>query len=183
LKQGGPYEKDKMEVFIKIASLNFKMKNYKETIDFLDILKKEFAGKFKDKENQQNNIFKMKGFLLYAETLEIMGDYKQAIEYLKEVKPVDLTTLNPEESQIYTKSLLHLGRLYYINNEMKQSSENLMTFFKESKKLETKELLDLSRVNVGMIKGQMAFDTFKKSMNESTFLNFVGMKLKYYQEN
>lgn len=43
----------------------------------------------------------MKGYLLYAETLEIMGDYKQAIEYLREVKPIDLTTLNPEESQIY----------------------------------------------------------------------------------
>jgi hypothetical protein len=70
-----------------------------------------------------------------------------------------------------------------MNNDTKQSHENLTTFFKESKKLETKELLDLSRVNLGMIKGQMAFENFKKSMNESSFLNFVGMKLKYYNDS
>jgi hypothetical protein len=56
LKQGGPLEKDKMEVFIKIASLNFKMKNYKETIDYLEILRKEFTTRFKDRDNQQNNV-------------------------------------------------------------------------------------------------------------------------------
>jgi len=59
LKQGGPLEKDKMEVFIKIASLNFKMKNYKETIDYLEILRKEFTTKFKDRDNQQNNVIYM----------------------------------------------------------------------------------------------------------------------------
>jgi hypothetical protein len=70
-----------------------------------------------------------------------------------------------------------------MNNEVKQSHENLVTFFKESKKLETKELLDLSRVNLGMIKGQMAFENFKKSINESNFLNFTSQKLKYFADN
>jgi hypothetical protein len=56
LKQSGPLDKDKMEVFIKIASLNFKMKNYKQTIEYLDILRKEFSSKFKDKEGQPNNV-------------------------------------------------------------------------------------------------------------------------------
>lgn len=49
-------DKEKMEVFIKIASLNFKMKNYKETIDYLEILRKEFSTKFKEKDNQNNNV-------------------------------------------------------------------------------------------------------------------------------
>ena len=49
----------------------------------------------------------MKGYLLYAETLEIMGDYKQAIEYLKEVKPIDLTTLGQEESQMYVNRIIN----------------------------------------------------------------------------
>ena len=81
-----------------------------------------------------------------------------------------------------TKSLLHLGRLYYMNNDTKQSHDNLSMFFKESKKLDTKELLDLSRVNLGMIKGQQGLENFKKSMNESNFLSFVGLKLKYFAE-
>ena len=56
LKQAGSMDKEKMEVFIKIASLNFKMKNYKETIDYLEILRKEFSTKFKEKDNQNNNV-------------------------------------------------------------------------------------------------------------------------------
>lgn len=70
-----------------------------------------------------------------------------------------------------------------MNNDTKQSHENLTTFFKESKKLDTKELLDLSRVNLGMIKGQMSFENYKKLLNESSFLNFVGMKLKYHADS
>ena len=48
-------------------------------------------------------VFKMKGYLLYAETLEINGDYKQAIEYLKEIRPNDLTNISAEENHIYVK--------------------------------------------------------------------------------
>ena len=69
-----------------------------------------------------------------------------------------------------------------MNNDTKQSHDNLSMFFKESKKLDTKELLDLSRVNLGMIKGQQGLENFKKSMNESNFLSFVGLKLKYFAE-
>lgn len=63
------------------------------------------------------------------------------------------------------------------------ADKNLNKFFKESRKHESKELLDLARVNLGMIKGTKGMDDLIKMMKTSNYQDFLKTKLKYFADS
>ncbi len=59
----------------------------------------------------------------------------------------------------------------------------LQSFFKEAKKVESKEsLLDQARVNLGMILGTMGKEEYIRNINTSNFNEFLKLKLKYFSD-
>lgn len=62
------------------------------------------------------------------------------------------------------------------------ADKNLNKFFKESKKHESKELLDLARVNLGMIKGTKGLDELVRLMKTSSYQDFLRTKLKFFSD-
>jgi len=68
-----------------------------------------------------------------------------------------------------------------MNLEMAQ--KHLSRFFKESKKHESKELLDLARVNLGMIRGTSSLGDLIKWSKTYNYQDFLRLKLKYFNEN
>lgn len=68
-----------------------------------------------------------------------------------------------------------------MQNNLDLAYQNLNKFFKESKKHETKELLDLARVNLGMIRGTQGLDDLIKNCKTMNFADYlVKIKLKYF---
>lgn len=98
------------------------------------------------------------------------------------IEQIDISELGQEES-IYAKSLLHLGRLHYQKGGLQLAKTNLNKFFKESKKIDNKELLDLARVNLGMIIGTQSEPSYVNLIKNSNYSEFLKQKLKYFVEN
>lgn len=110
----------------------------------------------------------------------MQGNFPNAIEYLKKIA-------NSESSQttddtLLAKSLLHLGRLCFKQNALELSLKYLTHFMQKSKTLETKELMDIARVNLGMIKGTQGMKDFITKMTSDDYDQFLKWKLLYCPE-
>jgi hypothetical protein len=75
-----------------------------------------------------------------------------------------------------------LGRLFYKLGNLSESAINLERFFKKAKTSDSKELLDIARVNLGMIRATQSMDTHIKKMTTSDYSEFLRLKLKYFNE-
>ena len=64
--------------------------------------------------------------------------------------------------------MLHLGRLY---------------FKAQTYELNTKELLDIARVNLGMIDGTQDMDSYINKIKGESYEQFLKTKLEYSQQN
>jgi hypothetical protein len=58
----------------------------------------------------------------------------------------------------------------------------LERFFKKAKTSDSKELLDIARVNCGMIRATINMDEHIKKMKGSDYSEFLKAKLKYFNE-
>ena len=63
------------------------------------------------------------------------------------------------------------------------SHKFLNKFYRKSKNIETKELLDIARVNLGMIDGTQGIEDYVKKIKNDTYEQFLKTKLEYYQPN
>jgi tetratricopeptide (TPR) repeat protein len=124
----------------------------------------------------------LKKLYLLAETYEAQGLYEKAIENLNEIEKIDISAATTEDI-IYAKSLLHLGRLHYRENHLELSEKNLNKFFKKAKNIDNKELLDIARINLGMIRGTQGFNDFVSLMSNTHYSDFLKLKLKYFSDN
>jgi hypothetical protein len=86
------------------------------------------------------------------------------------------------DGDIFSKSYLNLGRLFYKMGNLNEAALNLDKFFKKAKTSDNKELLDIARVNVGMIKATQNIDSHIKKMSTSDYKEFLRLKLKYFNE-
>ena len=117
----------------------------------------------------------------YAKTYEAQGDIIEAISHLKEIdKTENQNSTNDDE--IYAKSLLNLGRLYFQQLNLKDSGFYLLKFFNKTKNATNKKLLDIASVNLGMIRGSQAMNDYIKLIDNSEYGDFLKLKLKYFVE-
>lgn len=86
------------------------------------------------------------------------------------------------DDNIYAKSLLHMGRLHFKEKNLESSYRNLNKFFKKSKTIDDKELLDIARVNLGMIRGTQGMAEYIKTSTNTNYQGFLKMKLKYFAD-
>lgn len=86
------------------------------------------------------------------------------------------------DDNIYAKSLLHLGRLHFKESNLESSYRNLNKFFKKAKTIDDKELLDIARVNLGMIRGTQGISDYIKTIQSTDYQGFLKMKLKYFAD-
>ncbi len=131
---------------------------------------------------------KLKCLYQFAQTYEAQDKLENAIDKLNLITTGfnNADNINSEES--YSKAFLNLGRLYFKMDERKMpeknklADKNLNSFFKESKKHESKELVDLARVNLGMIKGTIGFEDLVRLMKTSSYQDFLRTKLKFFSD-
>jgi uncharacterized short protein YbdD (DUF466 family) len=95
-----------------------------------------------------------------------------------ERKETGITT----EDDINAKALLNLGRLHFKQNNFEQSYKHLKSFFRKCKTNENKELLDIGRVNLGMIKGTQGMDKYIEMIKNSNSRTFLKSKLNFFSE-
>lgn len=119
---------------------------------------------------------------MFAQVFEAQGLYDYAIEKLNLIDQVS-TDSGGSDDNLYSKAFLNLGRLYYKQGNLDMAFKHLNKFFKESKKHESKELLDLARVNLGMIKGTQGLGDLIKISNNSNYQDFLKLKLKYFNDS
>ena len=81
----------------------------------------------------------------------MQGNKDYAIAYLEHIDKAANTQAT--DDTILAKSLLHLGRLYFKAGTFELSHKFLNKFYRKSKNIDTKSLLDIARVNLGMIDG------------------------------
>ncbi len=124
---------------------------------------------------------KIKAEFHYAKTYEAQGDIIEAISHLKEIDKYENSNSSCDE-EIYAKSLLNLGRLFFQQLNLKDSGFYLLKFFKKTKNSTNKKLLDIASVNLGMIKGSQSMNEYIKLINNSEYEDFLKMKLKYFVE-
>ncbi len=124
----------------------------------------------------------VKGLFLYSQTYEAQGQNGKAIECLNLIEKIDISMQNSEDN-IYAKSLLNLGRLHYRQNNLELAYKNLKAFFKKAKSTDNKELLDIGRVNLGMIRGTQAMKEYIEMTKTKDFNEFLKMKLKFFADN
>jgi hypothetical protein len=79
--------------------------------------------------------------------------------------------------------LLHLGRLYFKAQTYELSHKFLNKFYRKSKNLDTKELLDIARVNLGMIDGTQDMDSYINKIKGESYEQFLKTKIEYSQQN
>lgn len=127
-------------------------------------------------------MYKVKGYYLYGETKEELGQYREAIECLNNIHNQHIDSKTTEMENYFTKSYLNLGRLFYKLGNLAESSTNLDRFFKKAKNSDGKEMLDLARVNFGMVKANQLLDSHIKKMTTSTYKEFLSSKLKYFND-
>jgi tetratricopeptide (TPR) repeat protein len=118
---------------------------------------------------------------LSAETKEQQGRYRDAIEELIRINTIQLDSKVNDEN-IFAKTHLNLGRLFYKLGNLTESAVNLERFFKKAKTSDSKELLDIARVNYGMIKATQNMDSHIKKMVTTDYKEFLRLKLKYFNE-
>lgn len=118
---------------------------------------------------------------LFAQVFEAQELYEPAIEKLGLINDTTADSGGSDDN-LYSKAFLNLGRLYYKQGDLNLANKNLNKFFKESKKHESKELLDLARVNLGMIRGTQGLGDLVKLSKNSSYQDFLKMKLKYFND-
>ena len=113
-------------------------------------------------------------------TYEAQENYYKAIECLDiiEKKEIGITT----EDDINAKALLNLGRLHFKLNNLEQSYRHLKSFFRKCKTNENKELLDIGRVNLGMIKGTQEMKDYVGMIKHSDYRTFLKSKLNFFSD-
>ena len=124
----------------------------------------------------------VKGLFLYSQTYEAQGQYGKAIECLNLIEKIDISMQSTEDN-IYAKSLLNLGRLHFRQNNLDLAYKNLKAFFKKAKSTDNKELLDIGRVNLGMIRGTQAMNEYIELTKTKDFNEFLKMKLKFFADS
>jgi tetratricopeptide (TPR) repeat protein len=124
----------------------------------------------------------MKGLFLYAQTHEAQEQYNKAIECLNIIEKIE-NSMQSSEDNIYEKSLLNLGRLHFRQNNLELAFKNLKAFFKKAKSTDNKELLDIGRVNLGMIRGTQAMKEYVEMTKLNDFNAFLKMKLKFFSDS
>lgn len=110
-----------------------------------------------------------------------MGEYEKAVEYLYEIEKID-SSMQASADNIYAKSLRNLGRLHFRQGNLESSHKNFNKFFKKAKNIDNKELLDIARVNLGMIIGTQGMESYVKMIKEDDYRDFLGSKLKYFEK-
>ena len=118
---------------------------------------------------------------MYAQTYEALEQYTKAIDYLAMIEKNDVSMQTTEEN-IFAKSLLNLGRLHFKQNNLDLSFKNLKSFFKKAKSTDNKELLDIGRVNLGMIRGTQEKNEYIQKIKTTNYSDFLKMKLKYFSD-
>ena len=83
------------------------------------------------------------------------------------------------DDTILAKSLLHLGRLYFKAQTYELSHKYLNKFYRKSKTIETKELMDIARVNLGMIEGTQGIEDYIDKIKNNNYGEFLKYKLEY----
>jgi len=124
---------------------------------------------------------KIKAEFNYAKTYEAQGDIAEAIMHLKEIDRTERSHTTDDE--IYAKSLLNLGRLNFQQGNLEDSYKYLNKFFIKAKNVGDKKLLDIARVNLGMIKGSQGMNEYIKLINNTQYSDFLKMKLKYFVDS
>ena len=179
LKDSGN-EKEKEDIqtesYLTIANLYYKMKDYDHTLETL--------GKIKELQVESDSglsNYQIQGLYRYAQTYEMQGNRESAITYLARInKP---TTAQTTDDTILAKSLLHLGRLYFKEGTLNLSLDYLLKFYRKSKTIETKELMDIARVNLGMIKGTEGMEEYINQIKNNDYDKFLKDKLEYKQSS
>jgi tetratricopeptide (TPR) repeat protein len=123
----------------------------------------------------------VKGLFLYSQTYEAQEQYNKAIECLNLIEKIDIS-MQTSEDNIYAKSLLNLGRLHFRQTNLELAYKNLKAFFKKAKSTDNKELLDIGRVNLGMIRGTQAMKEYIDMTKQNDFDSFLKMKLKFFSD-
>lgn len=172
-------DNDQVDVYLKVANLNYQLHNYQETLDCIQILK-DFISSSGGENIRNNNSYQLKCYFLSAQTYEKLNDYDKAITELKKVETIEKSTSSSEDP-IYAKSFLNLGRLFFRQEDYKQASTNLSTFFNQAKKIDN-ELLDLARVNLGMVNGTQNTEEYIKKIRNSDFKDFLNLKLTNFAD-
>jgi len=90
--------------------------------------------------------------------------------------------MQSSEDNVYAKSLLHLGRLEFKQGNLDNSFKHLKSFFKRAQNTENKELLNIGRVNLGMIKGTQGMKEYQAKTKSSSFEDFLNYKLKFFPD-
>lgn len=124
----------------------------------------------------------VKGLFLYSQTYEAQGHFGKAIECLNLIEKIDVS-MQASEDNIYAKSLLNLGRLHFRQKNLDLAYKNLKAFFKKAKSTDNKELLDIGRVNLGMIRGTQAMKEYVEMMKTKDYSEFLKMKLKFFADS
>ena len=125
---------------------------------------------------------KIKAEFHYAKTYEAQGDIIEAISHLKEIDKTESNN-NASDEEIYAKSLLNLGRLYFQQNNLRESFQYLQKLFNKTKNSTNKKLLDIASINYGMIKGSQSMNDYIKLINNSEYEEFLKLKLKYFKDD
>lgn len=169
-------EDKKTESYLKISNIYYRMKDYEHTIETLKRMPN-----IKSDNLQSLSPYQIQGLYRYAQTYEMQGNRENAIAYLEHIDKA--STSQTTDETILAKSLLHLGRLYFKAETFELSHKFLNKFYRKSKTIETKELLDIARVNLGMIDGKQGEKDYIKKINSETYEQFLKSKLEYYQPN
>ena len=99
----------------------------------------------------------------------MQGNRDYAIAYLEHIDKGGNNQAT--DDTILAKSLLHLGRLYFKAGTYELSHKFLNKFYRKSKNLDTKELLDIARVNLGMIDGTQDMESYINKIKNKTYKN------------
>ena len=107
----------------------------------------------------------------------MQGNNENAIAYLEHIDKASNTQTT--DVTILAKSLLHLGRLYFKAGTFELSHKFLNKFYRKSKTIETKELMDIARVNLGMIDGTQGMEDYIDKIKNNNYGEFLKYKLEY----
>ena len=107
----------------------------------------------------------------------MQGNRDYAIAYLEHIDKAANTQAT--DDTILAKSLLHLGRLYFKAGTFELSHKFLNKFYRKSKTIETKELMDIARVNLGMIDGTQGMEDYIDKIKNNNYGEFLKYKLEY----
>jgi hypothetical protein len=169
-------EDKKTETYLKIANIYYVIKDYDNTIATLDLIPD-----IKKEDYSSLTPYQIKGLYRYAQTYEMQGNRDYAIAYLEHIDKAANTQAT--DDTILAKSLLHLGRLYFKAGTYELSHKFLNKFYRKSKNIDTKELLDIARVNLGMIDGTQDMESYINKIKSETYEQFLKTKIEYSQQN